>query len=44
MHRIRWKNYLEAIGVVRGKNSVQVIYGVRVVNITTKVKDYLHLD
>lgn len=39
-----WKNYLEAIGVVRGKNSVQVIYGVRVVNITTKVKDYLHLD
>lgn len=39
-----WKNYLEAIGVVRGKNSVQVIYGVRVVNIIGKVKDYLHLD
>lgn len=39
-----WKNYLEAIGVVRGKNSIQVIYGVRVVNITTAVKDYLHID
>ncbi|MEG0526647.1 MAG: PTS transporter subunit EIIC [Longicatena sp.] len=39
-----WKNYLEAMGVVRGKNSIQVIYGVRVGNITTAVKDLLHLD
>ncbi|MEG0329805.1 MAG: PTS transporter subunit EIIC [Longicatena sp.] len=39
-----WKNYLEAMGVVRGKNSLQIIYGVRVGNITTAVKDILHLD
>lgn len=39
-----WKNNLEALGVVRGKNSVQIIYGVRVGNITTKVKDILHID
>lgn len=39
-----WKNFLEALGVVRGKNSIQVIYGVRVVNITTAVKDILHID
>ena len=39
-----FKNYLEAIGVVRGKNSIQVIYGVRVQGITTKIKDILHID
>lgn len=39
-----FKNYLEAMGVVRGKNSIQVIYGVKVQNITTKVKDILGLD
>lgn len=39
-----FKNYLEAVGVVRGKNSIQVIYGVRVQGITTKVKDILNLD
>lgn len=39
-----FKNYLEAIGVVHGANSVQVIYGVRVSGITTKVKDILGLD
>lgn len=39
-----FKNYLEALGVVRGTNSVQVIYGVRVQSITTKVKDLLKLD
>ena len=39
-----WKNYLEAMGVVRGKNSIQVIYGVRVGNITTAVKDLLKMD
>lgn len=39
-----WKNYLEALGVVRGKNSIQVIYGVRVGNITTAVKDLLKMD
>ena len=32
------------MGVVRAKNAVQVIYGVRVQGITTKVKDILHLD
>ncbi|WP_322413230.1 glucose PTS transporter subunit EIIB, partial [Clostridium perfringens] len=36
-----WKNNLEALGVVHGKNSIQVIYGVRVGNITTAVKDIL---
>ena len=39
-----WKAHLEAMGVVRGKNSVQIIYGVRVGNILTKIKDILHLD
>ena len=39
-----WKNDLEALGVVHGKNSIQVIYGVRVVNITTAIKDILQLD
>lgn len=39
-----WKNSLEALGVVRGKNSIQVIYGVRVGNITTAVKDILQID
>lgn len=39
-----FKNYLEAMGVVHAKNAVQVIYGVRVQGITTKVKDILHLD
>lgn len=39
-----FKNYLEAMGVVRGNNSIQVIYGVRVQTITTKVKDLLHID
>ena len=39
-----FKEFLEALGVVRGKNSIQVIYGVRVQGITTKVKDILGLD
>jgi maltose/glucose PTS system EIICB component len=39
-----WKNNLEALGVVHGKNSIQVIYGVRVGNITTAVKDILQMD
>lgn len=39
-----WKDYLEALGIVRGKNTIQVIYGVRVGNITTQVKDILHMD
>lgn len=40
----QFKTYLEAMGVVRAKNSIQVIYGVRVQNITTAVKDILHMD
>ncbi|MFV0380797.1 MAG: PTS transporter subunit EIIC [Breznakia sp.] len=39
-----WKEHLEAMGVVRGKNSIQVIYGVRVQTLTTKVKDILQMD
>lgn len=39
-----WKKYLEAIGVVHAPNAVQVIYGVRVQNITSAVKDILGLD
>lgn len=39
-----FKDQLEAMGVVRGKNSLQIIYGVRVQNITTKIKDILNLD
>ncbi|MDF9825487.1 PTS system maltose and glucose-specific IIC component [Breznakia sp. PF5-3] len=39
-----WKEHLEALGVVRGSNSIQVIYGVRVQNLTTKVKDILNID
>lgn len=39
-----WKSNLEALGVVHGKNSIQVIYGVRVGNITTAVKDILEID
>ena len=39
-----WKNYLEALGVVRSGNSLQVIYGVRVTSLLTKIKDLLHLD
>ena len=39
-----WKEYLEAMGVVHIKDSVQIIYGVRVQGITTRVKDILHMD
>lgn len=39
-----WKEFLEALGVVHVKDSVQIIYGVRVQGITTKIKDILHLD
>lgn len=39
-----WKEYLEAMGVVHVKDSVQIIYGVRVQGITTRVKDILHMD
>ncbi len=39
-----WKEYLEARGVVHVKGSVQIIYGVQVQGITTKVKDILHMD
>lgn len=39
-----WKSELEALGVVHAKDSLQVIYGVRVQNITTAVKDILGMD
>lgn len=39
-----WKEYLEAMGVVHVKDSVQIIYGVRVQGIATRVKDLLHMD
>ncbi|MBS6396267.1 MAG: PTS transporter subunit EIIC [Clostridiales bacterium] len=39
-----WKEFLEAMGVVHVNNSVQIIYGVRVQGITTKIKDILHMD
>lgn len=39
-----WKHNYEALGIVRGKNRIQIIYGVRVGNITTKIKDILGLD
>ena len=39
-----WKAYLQAVGVVHGNNSLQVIYGVQVQNIATKVKDILNID
>jgi len=39
-----WKKHLEAMGVVRGKNSLQIIYGVKVGNILTRIKDILKLD
>ena len=39
-----FKNHLEAMGVVHGKNSIQLIYGVRVGTILTKINDILKLD
>lgn len=40
----QWKEALEAIGVVRNENALQIIYGVRVQNILTRIKDILNLD
>lgn len=39
-----WTQYLEASGVVRADRHFQIIYGPRVVNIATRVKDLLGLD
>ena len=39
-----WKDELEALGIVHVKNSLQIIYGVRVQNVTTAVKDILGID
>lgn len=39
-----WVEHLDAMGVVRGTNSLQVIYGVKVGNILTRVKDILKTD
>ncbi|WP_369122603.1 PTS transporter subunit EIIB [Facklamia lactis] len=37
-------NELEALGVVKSGKSIQLIYGVKVQNIATRVKDVLDLD
>lgn len=39
-----WMQDLEALGSVIGGNSYQIIYGVRVQTVTTKVKDVLGID
>ncbi len=39
-----WREHLEARGVVHVKGSVQIIYGIQVQGITTKVKDLLNMD
>lgn len=39
-----WVNNLEAIGIVRRKKSLQIIYGTQVINITQQVKSILNLD
>ncbi|WP_246448920.1 PTS transporter subunit EIIC [Erysipelothrix inopinata] len=39
-----WNQHLNAMGVVRGEKSYQIIYGVQVQSITTKVKDLLGID
>ncbi|MEA4812901.1 MAG: PTS transporter subunit EIIC [Anaerolineaceae bacterium] len=39
-----WKKHLEAIGVMRSGNSLQIIYGVRVTSLLTRVKDILGMD
>lgn len=39
-----WVKYLEAMGCVHKGRSYQIIYGVNVNTITTKVKDILHID
>ena len=39
-----WKQHLEALGVVRSQNALQIIYGVRVTSLLTKIKDILGLD
>ena len=39
-----WKEHLEALGVIRGANGIQIIYGTRVGSILTAVKDILGLD
>lgn len=39
-----WKKDLDAAGVVRGEKSYQIVYGVQVYSITTKVKDLLGMD
>jgi len=39
-----WMEYLDAAGVVRSGNSLQIIYGVHVGTILTKIKDILGMD
>lgn len=39
-----WTEHLDAMGVVRGNKSYQIIYGVQVGNILTRIKDLLNMD
>lgn len=40
----QWREHLNAMGVVRGNKSYQIIYGVQVSNILTRIKDILGRD
>lgn len=39
-----WVNNLQAIGIVRRKKSLQIIYGTQVITITQQIKDILGVD
>ncbi len=39
-----WMEELDALGAVSGDNAYQIIYGVQVQTVTTKVKDVLGID
>lgn len=43
-NREMWEEHLGAMGVVEAGNSYQIIYGVQVTGITTRIKDILGLD
>ncbi|HEY4536920.1 MAG TPA: PTS transporter subunit EIIC [Erysipelothrix sp.] len=44
LDRAIWENELNASGLVQANNNFQIIYGVQVQSITTKVKDLLGID
>ena len=39
-----WRDHLDAVGFVKSENSFQIIYGVQVQGITTRIKDILKFD